>query len=299
MTTTVSLSQAVSLAVTRASRPVLSSYTLGVLIFKLIGEGSIDGRTLRLGEPQRRHFTQAVNFLVGYGVLSPVRGLAKGTAYVTAGSPTASAMEIACSVDPFAYVSHLSAMEMHGLTNRISQTLFLSSPERSQWRSFADARLNKDLGDDLERYLDSGFPTLTRTKMEKIEDRVIHLSQSLHTGAFRRSSDSDVRVATLGRTFLDMLREPYLCGGIHHVLDVYKEYAGQYLSLIVDEVDQHGAPIDRVRAGYVLEEICGLSHPSIAAWQKSVARGGSRKLVASNEYSPQYSERWALSLNAD
>jgi hypothetical protein len=54
-----------------------------------------------------------------------------------------------------------------------------------------------------------------------------------------------------------------------------------------------------VRAGYVLEELCALSHPSFAEWQTHAARGGSRRLVAANEYAPTYSERWALSLNAD
>lgn len=38
------------------------------------------------------------------------------------------AEEVVCSVDPFCYVSHLSAMEYHGLTNRMPTLLFISSP---------------------------------------------------------------------------------------------------------------------------------------------------------------------------
>lgn len=295
----IDLNQAVSLAVASEGRLAYSAYQLGVLVFRLIRTGEMAGQRLRVSEPQRRHYTQAVGFLTGYGVLSAVRGLPQGAAFIASGSPSASAVEIACSVDPFAYVSHLSAMEMRGLTDRISQTLFLSSPAPRHWRQFADERMQKDLGDALAVYLEAGFPKLLRTRFRKILDRPIHLSQSLHLGAFRKTPDSEVRVATLGRTFFDMLRQPELCGGIHHVLAVYREYAQRYLALIAAEVDQHGSPIDKVRAGYVLEELCGLQHPSLAEWQKCVARGGSRKLVGANEYAPTYSERWALSLNAD
>jgi len=104
-------------------------------------------------------------------------------------------------------------------------------------------------------------------------------------------------VATRGRTFLDMLRDPQLCGGLSHVLQVYKEHAPQSLRLILDEVDQHGKPIDKVRAGWILESVCHIHDPRIDAWTVFAQRGGSRKLDASAEYSPEFSERWALSIN--
>ena len=199
----------------------------------------------------------------------------------------------------FAYVSHLSAMEMHGLTDRVSQTLHLSSPAPKDWSRFAADQMQRDLGEQLAEYGEAGFPRLTRTHLEKLMGRPVRVTHSAHLGAFRKTPESEVRVATIGRTFLDMLREPALCGGIHHVLGIYREHAARNLALIVAEVDQHGRPIDKVRAGYVLEELCGLAHASFAEWQTCAARGGSRRLVAANEYAPTYSERWALSLNAD
>jgi predicted transcriptional regulator of viral defense system len=232
-------------------------------------------------------------------VLSEIRDLPRESAFTVLGRSSVSAAEIACTVDPFAYVSHLSAMEMHGLTDRVSQTLYLSSPDPKSWSRLAAELMQRELGERLTEYRDAGFPRLTRTHLEKLAGRPVHITHSSHLGAFRKTPDSEVRVATIGRTFLDMLREPALCGGIHHVLGIHREHAPRNLALIVAEVDQHGGPIDRVRAGYVLEEYCGLQHPSFAEWQKSAARGGSRRLVAANEYAPQYSERWALSLNAD
>ena len=153
-------------------------------------------------------------------------------------------------------------------------------------------------GPEREAYEAAGFPVLQRT-IEKLLGQPVHLSHSVHLGAFRKTPDSEVRVATIGRTFLDMLRQPELCGGIQHVLSLYREHAARNLVLIAAEVTQHGGPIDKVRAGYVLEEHCGLQHAAFEEWQKFAARGGSRRLVAANEYASTYSERWALSLNAD
>ena len=72
----------------------------------------------------------------------------------------------------------------------------------------------KDFGD----YVETGFPVLQRTRMERVLGQTVHASHSVHLGAFRKTAESEVRVATIGRTFLEMLREPALCGGIQHVL---------------------------------------------------------------------------------
>lgn len=72
-------------------------------------------------------------------------------------------------------------------------------------------------------------------------------------GAYLSIQGKTLRVSTIGRTFLDMIREPNLCGGIYHVLDVYAEHAPRYLRLIVDKVDRYGSPIDKVRIGYILK----------------------------------------------
>ena len=296
---TITLDQASSLALAKYDRPVITAYRLGVIVFRLVRAGRVDGHLLRVRAVNRRQYRQAITFLTSYGVLSPVRELATDAAFTVLGRSSVSAAEIACTVDPFAYVSHLSAMELHGLTDRVAQTLYLSSPDPKAWKAHAAALMEKDLGAELEAYVEAGFPQLQRARMEKLMGTAVRITHSAHLGAFRRTPESEVRVATIGRTFLDMLREPALCGGIHHVLGIYREHAERNLALIVAEVDQHGGPIDKVRAGYVLEELCGLTHPSFEEWQTHAARGGSRRLVAANEYAPTYSERWALSLNVD
>ena len=94
-----------------------------------------------------------------------------------------------------------------------------------------------------------------------------------------------------------MLREPDMCGGYAHVQDIFQEYAAEHLPVIVKTVDKTGTSIDKARTGYVLEEICSLSHRTIDSWKAGVQRGGSRKLVASNPYKNEYSEVWCISIN--
>jgi predicted transcriptional regulator of viral defense system len=134
-------------------------------------------------------------------------------------------------------------------------------------------------------------------KIASVGNTVIQFYERSQLGAFRLVSGSTLRVATIGRVFLDMLREPALCGGIQHVVDIYQREAKRYLKLIVDEVERHGQPIDKVRVGYLLSDVCKLEAPEFSSWQKFAQRGGSRKLDAKGEYVPSYSERWLLSIN--
>lgn len=295
------LPQAAGLALAKFGRPTLTAYLLGVLVFDLYVKGEIEGQQLRVKNPrpERRHFTQVLDFFLSHGVLREVRDFPSRSVFSVIGQHDSIATELICTADPFAYVSHMSAMEIHGLTDRLPQTLFISTPPSTQWRQFADEQMQKDLGAELENYEASGFPRLLRTRVDKVLGHPIHVMHSLHLGAFKKMDPQGVRVSTIGRTFLDMLRDPDLCGGIHHVLDVYRAHAKRFFGLIVAEVDQHGNDIDKVRAGYVLEELCELDSESIRAWNRFAKRGGSRKLVAKSPYASTYSERWCLSLNAD
>ena len=101
----------------------------------------------------------------------------------------------------------------------------------------------------------------------------------------------------VGRAFLDMVREPGNCGGMQHVVDTYREHGARYLALIADEVEQHGNAVEKVRAGYLLDEVCRLTHPLVDGWTQKAQRGGSRLLDPLGEYAPVYSEKWKLSIN--
>lgn len=294
---------ALTLEIGQLNRPVVTGYHVGLLLFRLYQTKSYKGEELsriRKELPERSDYLRTVKDLLRRGVLTEEAPLRGTEVFGILGRQEPAAGEVACTVDPFAYVSHMSAMEWHGLTERVPKLLFVSSPPPREWRRFALERMRKDLpGDEFLMYRSGKLPELRRLRIDKIGRTHVNRHASLHPGAFISVRDRSLRVSTVGRTFLDMIREPDLCGGIYHVLEIFGRDAPRYLQLIVDEIDRHGTKIDKVRAGYILEERCDLTHPVIQGWTRFAQRGGSRKLSAHNPYSPVFSEKWCLSINIE
>ena len=281
-------------------RPVLTDYYLGTVLYNLVRAGKVEGQSLRLrvDEPEHRHYSQVVRFLVHLGVITPLRSYADGAVFLLLGRQKPSPLEVLCTTDPFAYASHLTAMEYHGLTDRVPTTIYLTSPPPAEWRELAVERMGKDLGEKVESYRMAGFPTLRRYRVTRLERRAIHVLHKKNAGAYVVTEHGHLRVSSIGRTFLDMIQTPEYCGGIRHVMDVFRTHARTYLKLLLSDVERHGAAIDKARVGYILEEECGIHDPIIDHWQETaVQRGGSRKLDAKSPYEATYSERWCLSLN--
>ena len=291
--------KALSLSLGDIKEPIITSYRLGLIVHRLYAIKIFKGNSLNRLEKDCAtlvEFNRAITGLEETGILEGHPNF-RHKAYRLLGRKSENVEEVACAVDPFCYVSHLSAMSHHGLTNRLPVKLFLSAPNNKRWRVEAKKRMVKDLGDELEIYQERRLPRLIRLKMSRIDRTEVHQFNSVHWGAYKNVRGNAMRVSTIGRTFLDMLRNPELCGGIHHVVEVFNDHAETYLKPIVGEIDQHGGPIDKVRAGYILEETMGIKNDSVEAWLKFVERGGSRKLDASEEYLPNWSEKWCLSLN--
>lgn len=299
MAKTILLKKAVSLFLDKWEFPVITDYQLGLFVFQTYQKKEFQGKPVRVSKsvPEARELSSLVTQCLTEGILNLNKDFPGRSVFNILGKTNPPAEDIVCTVNPFAYVSHLSAMDYHGLTDRNPKTLYISTPAPRLWKEFAEDRMKKDLGENLIAYKDSGFPLLHRISLKKVNKRPIHVYLSSHLGAFKNVKDRPLRVATIGRTFLDMLREMDLCGGIEHVLEVYQQYASNYHNLIVEEIDRHGKPIDKVRAGYILEELNGLHHPVVRKWEKFIQRGGSRKLDPAEEYSPVYSEKWCLSIN--
>lgn len=270
-------------------RPVVSDYELGTLVAAHL-KSPQDPPALPL-------YKKVVEGLSSFGLIFPDKDFKPGTVYHLFGRVKPKAMEVACSADPFAYISHLSAMEYHGLTDRFSKILYLTTPTDKEWREQAAARMDKDLKAQTAAYRAARLPMLRRLPFERVEGQRVELMRRSSRGAFKTIKSTAIRVATIGRVFLDMVREPHNCGGIQHVVDTYRLYAERNLALIVEEVERHGNAVEKVRAGYLLDEVCRLSHPLIDGWTKYAQRGGSRMLDPQAEYASHYSEKWMLSIN--
>ncbi|MCY4611355.1 MAG: hypothetical protein OXC38_06635 [Gammaproteobacteria bacterium] len=198
-------------------------------------------------------------------------------------------------LDPTCYISHLSAMQWRGLTERVPRSLMLTRPDRKTATARLEARMKETLKNET-----TPFPLTLIDHPTSVRRRPIRVYQSKAAGACRKSYSYGFEsfLATTGQTFLDMLQEPRLCGGMAHVLDVWEEYAQTYLDDIVAAVDQTPSGIVKCRAGYILEEHLGLRRPEIGHWKECAQRGGSRRLDPGRAYAPPFSETWEISLNA-
>lgn len=213
---------------------------------------------------------------------------------VTQATRAGTAEEVACIADPFSYVSHLSAMQKYGLTDRNPQALHMTTPKRSIWNTLQNAKVREDLPgvEDIEK------PVLNRPGFnETIRRRpvIVHVSSQPRTPS--PVSGELTRITSIGQTFADMLTEPALCGGIRHVLDVWEREAEPWAEEIIKAIDQLDSKIAKVRAGYILTEVMDIDHPTIHNWEQYAQRGGSRKLDPDAEYAPVFSEKWMISIN--
>ena len=290
--------KALTLSLGNINAPVITSYQLGRIIYYLFSTKTYNGEPLNLSKKlaETHDYNKYLRNLLQDGVLNNSRTLPRGV-YSLLGRELENPSEIICTINPFCYVSHLSAMAHHGLTDRIPAKLIISSPNPKEWKEYATDKMEKDLSDDYENYIESYLPRLTRQEVTRIRKTEIECINSKHLGAYKNIKGKTTKVSTIGRTFLDMLRNPDLCGGINHVLSVFDEYGQTYLRLITDEIDRNGKQIDKVRAGYILDERMNCSNEIVESWVKFAQRGGSRKLDASTEYIPTWSDKWLLSIN--
>lgn len=207
--------------------------------------------------------------------------------------PDLPADDIVCLADPTCYVSHLSAMQRWGLTDRHPEKLILSRPDRSTAVKALQAQMDVALkaGEEVP------FPLRIVAHPAEVRQRPIMMFETKTAGASVQIRGSQVRISTIGHTFLDMVQKPDLCGGMAHIIDIWEEHARSYVQEIVSAVDTADTAIAKSRAGYILEERLGLMNPTIESWKALGQRGGSRKLDPDKDFAPEVSETWMLSLN--
>lgn len=284
-------------------RPILQEADLAVCFMLALNEvGDMDAD--EQGRRLRADFHRFRDALLEFGGLEPFNEGGRTIGYLTGFSGVPEAEQAICSLDPFCYISHLSAMAWHGLTNRMPRTLFVTRPSAGLWKQLSDARLEQQLGDLFPGYQQARLPVYRRLRLQRVNRRPLNIWSSrrldeAYQAAFKKVEQGAIRVATVGRCFLDMVREPDLCGGIYHVIEVFEEHGPANAEQLLTELDRHGNKLEQARAGYLLEQARPdlATNPVIEGWAAQATRGGSRKLDPSEDYAATYSERWALSIN--
>ncbi len=303
MNKTLPLIDAVSIKLAQHKAPLIRSFDISIIIHQLYETKKVGDIPLRIklktaGEGKSHEVIAGLirRGLIKHPVNFPHRGVYEFP------NKTNSAEEIICFMDPLCYLSHLSAMEIHGLTNRMAKTIFVTTPTSNIWRSTIDGMRSSYICNTLtstEHNIPESFPFAWHTLKGSIKRKPLHYLKSKTWAKNNIVQLDDVRVSNIGRTFLDMIRNPDLCGGIHHVLDAYEEHGKRYKNQILKEANAHANKLDKSRIGYIFEELLEIKeNQTINEWASSaVQRGGSRKLDSQGDYSSTYSERWCLSLN--
>ena len=207
-----------------------------------------------------------------------------------------------CNINPFAYISHLSAMHFYGISNRIPKNPIFTLPSRNVWNENIE-RVKPTRKLKFYTHLEE-YEYVLKYKYYSIPEEL----QGVKTNIFTSNricmnptkSEHYTRVSNIARCFIDMVQEPELCGGIYHVVESIEANAKIFLEEIINYVEENSEipKIAIVRLGYILEEICNIKDKRIIDWQKYGQRGGSRKLFADNKYNGQkISEKWKLSIN--
>lgn len=291
------LNDALEAALIESDVPVITDYEFYRLGARLYADASWKGMSLsRLpSDWDHSRMRNAQRRLRARQAIAPDADFRMGMWRVVQSSRAGSAEEIASIADPFCYVSHLSAMERYGLTDRSPDALHLSTPWRPIWNAMRNERVSADGMNRPE--VDA--PSLVRFGFkDQVRRRPIIVHETRHPAAPTTVSGERTRITDVGRTFADMLDTPVLCGGMRHVLDIWENQALNWSNAIIAGVDSLDSKIAKVRAGYIFTERLGLEDERIANWEVFAQRGGSRKLDPDSPYVSIFSERWMLSINA-
>lgn len=290
--------EAAEAALLQANCPVVTDYGIFRIGLALAADRKWEGLPIKYAPTgwdikRSRNLTKR---LVQRRTLVSDQDFRSGVWRVVQATRAGTAEEVACIADPFCYVSHLSAMQRYGLTERSPEALHITRPSRPLWNAMRTEKLSNELPSEYIReasgvLLHFGInPTLRR--------RPVAVHETKYPARTTQVRGENTRVVEIGQVFVDMLAQPHLCGGIHHALDVWDNHARDWLEQIVEAVDGEQATIVKVRAGYILSERLGVSNPRVEAWKAFAQRGGSRKLDPDAPYAPTFSEAWMISLNA-
>ena len=132
-------------------------------------------------------------------------------------------LNLALSISPKVYLSHYSAMSLHGLTDQVPKNYYvtLEQSPKKQRGVLKQESINKAFGKPQR---------LSENKAE-VPDGYIYLLHGKATnrvGVTKKKYESDELTTTnIERTLIDAAVRPAYCGGVYEVLEAYKRAAGK------------------------------------------------------------------------
>ena len=109
--------------------PAVTDYMPGLFIFNAYKNQKFKNQSLHLQteKPAKQEYLAIIKQGIENGILIENKNFPQHKVFNIIGAKNTSAEELICIADPFAYMSHLSAMEFHGFTNRFSQGIYIQT----------------------------------------------------------------------------------------------------------------------------------------------------------------------------
>jgi len=213
-----------------------------------------------------------------------------------------------CSLYSQGYISHLSALDFYGLSNKIPKIIYFTVPQKNVWTQEAKTSVKKNMGDiEYNKYYDDysykflklydEYPNLTHFLGYDVK---VISSKSYNENQYQVLPDyKNMRVKKLVFLFLDMLIKPNFFGGEQHVFDVFFNIDQKLYPMIVENARLFSSDINKARIGFLLNTVLKYENEIFDIWKRECKdkRGNSRKLIPSRKYSPVYSPEWNISIN--
>ncbi len=202
--------------------------------------------------------------------------------------------EILMEINPYAAISHLSALVYHGLTDDLPQELTTIVPSSYTGGLIPPGTTPTDWED---------LPLVRGRRPDRILEWRVHWVRVPSNRYFGlreyQPQGYPVRVTMPERTLVDGLQEPHFCGGFENVLRAWVRARDTLdLDVLVEIVEQFDVAILRQRVGFILDQL-DLPYPPVEKWRAGAKRGGSSKLLGTAPFDGTHiSERWNMSINA-
>lgn len=264
-----------------------------------------------------KNFYKLCDYLIHEKILIGFNHTTRGyTYFIKKGSKPTSEMAIS-ALYPYGFLSHLTAMKLYGIGNTQTSGIYFTCLERKDWKDQCLKEIRKRF---------KNFEVTKSISNEYIEINGLILStQSIldpypHQSILEEAGSTKTIIITNKKKlvesewwnqchlqnvvdlYLDMLRTPHYCGGISHVLSIYRNNFlndKELLQEVIKSLTKNGSIIDRARFGYIFDKVLHLQTQEINKWKEEQQgkRGGSRKLFSNFDFDSTFDEEWNLSIN--
>jgi len=222
---------------------------------------------------------------------------ATGYGYFVKNNSKLTPVELIIPLFPYAYLTHLSAMRHYSITDRIPKQIQIELPSRTQWKSKIIEVVDQiNASIDEKEIILKYLPRYPKNNDVYFKKKI--LVSSTKSPKLYINLDNGVRVIEIGNLFVEMVNNPKECGGIEHVMDIFKEYGLAFKKKIY-KAALESSLISQARIGLIFEQILGQSDPEIVKMKNRNRdlRGSSRVFIAGEDFSNIVNVEWCLSLN--